>query len=87
MVNKLFLSVCIFFISISVIIFTSANASEHDSFTFKKQPEIQRIKPKKPVKIKLKRLANGTYTWDLTGVDIQEVIRIDRELREQLKLE
>ena len=85
--KNLFLSACIFFISTSGLIFTRASASEHNSLTFKKQPEIQRIKPKKPVKIKLKRLANGTYTWDLTGVDIQEIIRIDRELREQLNLE
>jgi len=87
MVKNLFLSACIFFISTSGLIFTPAYASEDNSLTFKKQPEIQRIKPQKPVKIKLKRLANGTYTWDLTGVDIQEIIRIDRELREQLKLE
>jgi hypothetical protein len=81
------LSAGIFLFSTSGLIFTSAYASEHNSLTFKKQPEIQRIKPKKPVKIKLKRLANGTYTWDLTGVDIQEIIRIDRELREKLKSE
>jgi len=85
--KNFFLSACIFFIAMSGLIFTPAYASEHNSLTFKKQPEIQRIKPKKPIKIKLKRLANGTYTWDLTGADIQEIIRIDRELREQLKLE
>lgn len=78
---------CIFLFSTSGLIFTPAYGSEHNSLTFKKQPEIQRIKPQKPVKIKLKRLANGSYTWDLTGVDIQEIIRIDRELREKLKLE
>jgi len=85
--KNLFVSACIFFISTSGLLFIPAYASEPNPLTFKKQPEIQRIKPQKPVKIKLKRLANGTYTWDLTGVDMQEIIRIDRQLREQLKLE
>ncbi len=85
--KNLFLSACIFFITLSGVFFIPAFASEPNPLTFKKQPEIQRIKPKKPVKIKLKRLANGTYTWDLTGVDIEEIIRIDRQLRDQLKLE
>ena len=85
--KNLFLSACVFFIASSGLFFIPANASEPTPLTFKKHSEIQRIKPNKPVKIKLKRLANGTYTWDLTGVDIEEIIRIDRALREQLKLE
>jgi hypothetical protein len=84
--KNLFVSACIFFLSVSGFLFTPSFASEHKPLTFKKQPEIQRIKPKKPVKIKLKRLANGTYTWDLTGVDVEEILNIDRQLREQLKI-
>lgn len=77
----------IFLISTSSLISTSAFSSSSDSLIFKKQTEIQQIKPKKPVKIKLKRLATGNYSWDLTGDDLQEIIRIDKKLRKQLKLE
>ena len=53
----------------------------------RKQPEIQQIKPKKPVHIKLKRTATGKYTWDLTGDNVDEIIKADRRLRRQLHLE
>jgi hypothetical protein len=77
----------VFFISISSAVFTPAYSSEDNGLTFKKQPEIQQIKPQKPVKIKLKRLANGSYTWDLTGDNVQEILRINKELRKQLHVE
>jgi hypothetical protein len=50
----------------------------------KKQPEIQQVKPKKSVRIKLKRTAEGKYTWDLTGDDVDEIVRADKRLRKQL---
>lgn len=53
----------------------------------KKQPEIQQIRPKKPVKIKLKRTAEGKYTWDLTGDDVDELVRADKKLRKLLNIE
>lgn len=55
--------------------------------TVRKQPEIQQIKPKKPVKIKLKRTSDGKYTWDLTGDDVDEIVRADRRLKKQLNIE
>jgi hypothetical protein len=53
----------------------------------RKQPEIQQVKPKKPVHIKLKRTAEGKYTWDLTGDDVDEIVRADKRLRKQLHAE
>jgi hypothetical protein len=53
----------------------------------RKQPEIQQVKPKKPVHIKLKRTAEGKYTWDLTGDDVDEIVRADKRLRKQLHIE
>ena len=53
----------------------------------KKQPEIQQIRPKKPVKIKLKRTGEGKYTWDLTGDDLDEIVKADKKLRKLLNLE
>jgi len=85
--KNLLLSAAIFFISISGFFFTPAYSSELNALSFKKQPEIRQIKPQKPVKIKLKRLANGTYTWDLTGDNVEEILRIDKKLRKQLHVE
>ncbi len=85
--KNIVLSAFIFFITIVSFIFTPAFSSDTNNLKFKKQPEIQQIKPKKPVKIKLKRLSNGNYTWDLTGDNIQEIIKIDRELKKLLKLD
>jgi hypothetical protein len=55
-------------------------------FTLRKNPEIQHIKPKKPVRIKLKRTTEGKYTWDLTGDDVDEVVNTDRRLRKLLNV-
>ena len=75
-------------VSISIIlIFSSVFSKDNKDFQFKKQPEIQQVKPKKPVKIKLKRLAEGKYTWDLTGDDVDEIVRADRRLKKLLKIE
>jgi hypothetical protein len=62
-------------------------SADTKSFQVKKQPEIQQIKPKKPVKIKLKRSAEGKYSWDLSGDDVDEVVRIDKRLKKLLNIE
>ncbi|MBA4373885.1 MAG: hypothetical protein C0402_13630 [Thermodesulfovibrio sp.] len=61
-----------------------AFAADKDGFQIKKQPELQQIKPKKPVKIKLKRTAKDEYSWELTGDDAEEIIQTDRRLRKGL---
>lgn len=66
---------------------SSAYASDKEHFQFKKNPELQQVKPKKPVKIKLKRTATGKYTWDLTGDDVDEIIKIDKKLRKMLNVQ
>lgn len=57
------------------------------AFQFAKNQQIQQIRPKKPVKIKLHRNANGEYTWDLTGDSVDDVVQSDRRLRKLLKVE
>lgn len=76
-------------ISISLIIFlyTSVFSEETKAFQFKKQPEIQQVKPKKPVRIKLRRSTDDKYTWEITGDDVDEIVRADRKLRRLLKIE
>ncbi|MGC2062814.1 MAG: hypothetical protein WA610_07530 [Thermodesulfovibrionales bacterium] len=58
--------------------------ADKEGFPVKKQPELQQIKPKKPVRIKLKRTAKDDYSWELTGDDADEIIQTDRRLRKVL---
>jgi len=62
-------------------------AADNKDLQIRKQPEIQQVKPKKPVHIKLKRTAEGKYTWDLTGDDVDEIVRADKRLKKQLHIE
>jgi len=69
--------------------FTPEPAIPADTKTFqvKKQPEIQQVKPRKPVRIKLKRSAEGKYSWDLSGDEVDEVVRADKRLKKLLNIE
>ncbi|MEW6117221.1 MAG: hypothetical protein AB1553_10020 [Nitrospirota bacterium] len=51
---------------------------------FSKNPQIQQIKPKKPVRIKLHRTAKGEYQWDITGDNADDIVRADERLRKLL---
>jgi len=76
------------FLSLSLIFILGTVFSEDTkNFQFKKQPEIQQVKPKKPVRIKLKRSSDDKYTWEITGDDADEIVRADRKLRRLLKIE
>lgn len=59
-------------------------AADKDGFQVRKQPELQQLKPKKPVKIKLKRTAKDEYSWELSGDDAEDIIQTDRRLRKVL---
>ena len=61
-----------------------AYSADKETFVFKKQPELQQIKPKKPVKIKLKRTAKDEYSWELAGDDVDEIVQADKRLRKLL---
>ena len=75
----------IIIIALSLCFFLpSAYAAEKDNFEFKKQTELQQIKPKKPVKIKLRRSAKDEYAWELTGDDADEILKTDKKLRKML---
>jgi hypothetical protein len=81
---------CLRAVIIIVLLFFSvsvAYSADNQDFSFRKDPELKKVKPKKPVKIKLKRTATGKYTWDLTGDNVDEIIKIDTKLRKLLNLE
>lgn len=84
--KRIFLSIALSFFMIFSIS-CSVFAQDNKNIQFKKQPEIQQVKPKKPVKIKLKRLAEDKYTWEITGDDVDDIVRADRRLRKLLKIE
>ena len=65
----------------------SVFSEEKPDFQFKKQPEIQQVKPRKPVRIKLHRSPKDGYSWDLTGDNVDEIIKADRRIRSLLKIE
>ena len=76
------------YLSLSLIFILGTVFSEDTkNYQFKKQPEIQQVKPKKPVRIKLKRSSDDKYTWEITGDDADEIVRADRKLRRLLKIE
>lgn len=70
-----------FFISVA-----AAYPEDSGPFEFRKEPGLQQIRPKKPVRIKLKRTATGTYSWDLSGDDTEEILKVDKKLRKMLNV-
>lgn len=64
-----------------------AVSAEKSDFQFRKQPEIQQVRPAKPVKIKVHRNAKGEYSWDLSGDSADEIAEIDKKLRKLLKVQ
>jgi len=54
---------------------------------FKQVPEIREIKPQRSVKIKLKRGTKDDHSWEISGDDVDEIIRVDKKLRKDLKTE
>ncbi len=73
-------------IAAALLIFSASFAlpAEKESFPVAKQPELQQIKPKKPVKIKLKRTAKDEYSWELSGDDADDIVKTDQRLRKML---
>ena len=84
--KKLFFIFTVILVSLHLTLIPVFSA-DNKPLQIRKQPEIQQIKPKKPVKIKLKRTGEGKYTWDLTGDDLEEIVKADKKLRKLLSLE
>ncbi|NJD54935.1 MAG: hypothetical protein FIA94_00860 [Nitrospirae bacterium] len=76
----------IFLIIVLTMISVTACAADKEDLQVKKQPELQQIKPKKPVKIKLRRSPKDEYTWELSGDDADEIVKTDRKLRKMLNV-
>jgi len=75
------------FLAILLLILVQActgTEGKESEVTFKQLPELQEIKPNKPVKIKLKRNAKGGYSWDISGNNADEIIGVDKKLKKGL---
>jgi predicted secreted protein len=57
-----------------------------EAFPIKKEPALEQIKPKKPVKIRLKRTTKDEYSWELSGDDADDIVRTDQRLRKLLNV-
>ncbi len=73
-------------VMISFLAAANSYPADKEGFQFKKQPELQQIKPKKPVKIKLKRTAKDEYSWELSGDDAGEIVKVDKKLKKMLNI-
>jgi hypothetical protein len=89
--NLGFKYVCVLTSTVCLLIFTlsyhAGGAEKSQQFQFSKDSQIQQVKPKKPVRIKLHRNAKGEYSWEMTGDNVDEVFQADRRLRKLLKIE
>lgn len=81
--KKIAIIICIV-IAASVLLWGFLYSEEAQEFTFRENTEIKNVKPKKAVKIKLKRTSGGKYSWDLSGDDVDEIVKTDKQLRNQL---
>ncbi len=62
----------------------SAAADQASEVQYKKEMEEVRKNLKGDIKIKLKREGKGTYSWEITGKDAQEVLKTNETLKKKL---
>ena len=58
---------------------------DNEGFRLSVNREVSEVMPESPVKVKLKKLADGSYTWEISGVDVQRIIEADAALRKYIK--
>jgi hypothetical protein len=85
--GKKIIIISVFAMLLSLLPYYVLSTDKNQPFQYAKNPQIQQIKPKKPVRVKLHRTAKGEYSWDLTGDDVDEVYRSDKRLRKLLNVE
>lgn len=50
-------------------------------------PSLAETKPKKPLRIKLKRTSKDDYSWEINGEDVEDIVKADKKLRKGLGIE
>lgn len=87
MKNKNIIIMMIFLLIVSGLSIQKSDAQQRQSLQFSQDKQIQQIKPKKPLRIKLHRNAKGEYSWDITGENVDEIYTADKRLRKLLKMD
>lgn len=72
---------CIILVCVLTLSISCNNANSTKELEFKKDETLSQIQPKKPIQIKLKRKGNGEYSWELKGDDAEEIMAVDRKLK------
>ncbi len=84
----LYISLVLLVLSLSYVVFAQdKKPAPVQGFQFGKDPQVQQVKPKRPLRIKVHRTAKGEYTWDITGDNIDDIVRADSRLRKLLKVD
>ena len=73
-------------ISICILLVLHFAPAEEKTLQVRKQPEIEQVRPGKPVRIHVRRSAEGKYTWDLTGDDVDQIVKADKRLKKLLNI-
>ncbi|MEK6693680.1 MAG: hypothetical protein AABY44_09680 [Nitrospirota bacterium] len=50
-------------------------------------PSLAQAKPRKPLKINLKRNSKNDYSWEINGENVEDIINADKKLRKGLGME
>lgn len=58
--------------------------AEQNEDVYKKEAEALERQLKKDIRIKVKRDGKGNYSWEITGKDVNEIIRINEILKKRL---
>ena len=79
--------ICLPYNGSPVLAQTAERPQAQQGFQVGKNPQVQQVKPRKPVRVKLHRNAKGEYTWDITGDSVDDVYQADKRLRKLLQVE
>ena len=79
------LSAVVLFILLLIVPSCSGQEDGQGGFKQTVDAEVGEKRPKKPVRINLKRTAEGKYSWEITGDNPDEIIEADKKLRKYIK--
>ncbi len=72
--------------SVAVAIIAPASGVFADEvFRLSSNRVVSEVMPESPVRVKLKKLADGTYTWEISGTDVKGIIEADSAIRKYIK--
>ncbi|MBF0567176.1 MAG: hypothetical protein HQK89_18280 [Nitrospirae bacterium] len=83
MMGGIFVSLAMVFSMAIMASCANASPDKKDDLVVIQNSEIAKTAPKKIVHVKLRRSFKGEYSWDLTGDDVKEILKINRELKKE----